>query len=334
MPTANLPVSPMMAPSNAMSSNYTPIQPQSPASEYPLAVGFGSDLPMMTAIKQIIPEGYGLAFEAGVPTNMMMSWQGGRPWNDVLATVLAPHGLEARVQGNIVTITQTNPYIIPGNAQPMNTGGMAPVQNVLRAPMEGPKVQMSPIMYDSQTSLTPITQDARSGLLQNASGNGEPASLYQTAVMQTPAPIMGSATTAPMMDGGYAPAGAPTPLLSPAAAYTGATGPISAESYGGVSPVTPELYDRSVNYWTAPKSSTLREVLDSWTRKAGVELFWASEYDYPISTAVNIEGDFEEAVQVLLKGLEESNPRPLGRLHPNLPNGPSVLVIETRRLTD
>jgi hypothetical protein len=83
--------------------------------------------------------------------------------------------------------------------------------------------------------------------------------------------------------------------------------------------------------WTAPRNSTLRNILQDWASRANVELYWASEYDYPIQSAVSLNGTFEEAVQTLLKGLGNSKPRPMGRLHPNLPNGPAVLVIETRQ---
>lgn len=317
----------MMAPQTAPSVNYAPIMPQAPQSSYPMAVGFGADLPMMTAIKQIVPADFGLAFEAGVPGDMLVSWQGGRPWNDVLATVLAPHGLEARIQGKMVTIAYNNPNIIPGS---FTTGAATPVvtdnsgnnlgafdtatgQGVLRAPSDAPQVQMAPVFSEEAAQATPVMERNSNGLIQDSSYQS-PSSLYQPAAM---------------MQG---PGAAPTSLLEPIAAYTPAMEPMTATP---ASSGNDGDYDGTImGNWSAAKSSTLREVLDQWARKAGVQLYWASEYDYPISTDINIDGDFEEAVQVLLKGLEESNPRPLGRLHPNLPNGPAVLVIETRRLAD
>ena len=281
------------------------------------AVGFGKDLPLMTAVKQIVPKSYGLSFASGVPTNINISWDGGRPWNEVLDLALAPHNLQSVVSEGVVTIVPFGGRVIPSSFSVGDSGNRA-----MNAPMTMQDVQktvmMEPILDDTMTPQS-------SGSFNY---NGErPVPLLQPAMATSDMSIGGGNQNYIQQAAGVGP-------------YTGqSTQPMIGSMQGtmGQPPVdsmNPQLYDNSVQYWAAPKESTLRDVLTSWTRKAGVELFWSSEYDYPISTAVNIEGGFETAVQTLLKGLEESDPRPLGRLHPNLPNGPAVLVIETRRLTD
>lgn len=92
------------------------------------------------------------------------------------------------------------------------------------------------------------------------------------------------------------------------------------------------LDTKAVNVWQAERGMTLRKILEDWSMRAGVELFWSSDYDYPVSSSVRISGTFEDAVQTLLNGLRDAQPRPVGRLHPNLPDGPSVLVVETRHI--
>lgn len=271
------------------------------------AVGFGKDLPLMTAVKQIIPHDYGLSFTAGIPTEINVSWEGGRPWNEVLDLALAPHGLQAVVSGNVVTIQpmpSVAPYYMPSD---FGTEARAEQKNVMMAPIIDDTMQPYETpndLYSQQTAPAPTS------ILTPAVATSDMAYNAQNDYL-TPAAA----------NGGYG-----SPTMKP---MIGAMAP-EASPYPPVSPTNPQIYDKSIQFWAAPKDSSLREVLNSWTRKAGVELFWASEYDYPISTAVNIEGNFEEAVQTLLEGLEESEPRPQGRLHPNLPNGPAVLVIETR----
>jgi len=76
----------------------------------------------------------------------------------------------------------------------------------------------------------------------------------------------------------------------------------------------------------------LKTVLESWSNLEGVDLFWSADYDYDLIGDVNISGNFEEAVEELLKGFSDAKPKPVGRLHPNLPHGPAVLVIETSQI--
>jgi len=83
--------------------------------------------------------------------------------------------------------------------------------------------------------------------------------------------------------------------------------------------------------WKALKGSTLRHILEQWTRQASVDLEWGTEFDYPLLTSFDISGTFEEALKKLLDAFSESNPRPYGRLHRN--GAHSVLVIQTRGKT-
>jgi hypothetical protein len=230
--------------------------PTAMADTFDTAQGFGSDLPLVMAIRQIVPPSYGFVFDDGIDLSTNVSWKGGQPWNVVLANVLTPLNLRAVISGKVVSIL------------PAVT---VPVQVVAAA---GPSVTTT------QTTVT-------------TSGN-----------MMAPVATPVTAATAP-------------------AVYTGIA-PVMA------TPVAHTFNPNASTTWTAPRNSTLRGILENWSRRAGVELYWASEYDYPVQTAVSISGTFEQAVQTLLKGLNESRPRPLGRLHPNLPNGPAVLVIETR----
>lgn len=222
---------------------------------YEVADGFGRDLPLVMAIRQIVPSSFGFIFDDGIDVNANVSWQGGKPWDVVLQETLAPLNLTATIRGNVVTIARR--------------GGMQTIQ------AGGPAVLTETVLSSNDMAMSPL-----------------PVST-----------ISGPAASDDMMAGGYT----------------------------GVPASTPPATLNSNSTWTAPRNSTLRGILEDWSSRVGVELYWASEYDYPIQSAVNIGGTFEEAVQVLLKGLSDSRPRPLGRLHPNLPEGPAILVIETHQ---
>lgn len=84
----------------------TPTSP--PAGGFTEAVGFGRDLPLALALSQVVPPEYSYAFAQDVNVGTTVSWQGGKPWNTVLAEMLAQSGLRAHIQNNQVTITSSN----------------------------------------------------------------------------------------------------------------------------------------------------------------------------------------------------------------------------------
>ncbi len=105
------------------------------------------------------------------------------------------------------------------------------------------------------------------------------------------------------------------------------------------SPLAPVANDANSNLnksvmWVAPRASTLRQVLTDWAREAGVQLQWSAQYDYPLMSDVQISGTFEDAVENILAGLVDAQPRPVARLHPNEPSGPAILVVETRYIME
>ena len=68
------------------------------------AVGFGRDLPLALALSQVIPSGFTHSYAEGVDPGATVSWEGGKPWNEVLNDMLAQQGLSAAIRGNQVTI--------------------------------------------------------------------------------------------------------------------------------------------------------------------------------------------------------------------------------------
>ena len=95
-----------------------PIAPISPASQAPAsteasqqfapAVGFGRDLPLALALSQVVPANYSYAFGQNVDTAANVSWQGGKPWNQVLSDMLAANGMKAVITNNQVVIQKAN----------------------------------------------------------------------------------------------------------------------------------------------------------------------------------------------------------------------------------
>lgn len=85
-----------------------------------------------------------------------------------------------------------------------------------------------------------------------------------------------------------------------------------------------------VDTWVAEKGLTLQKVLDSWCQRAGVEMNWQAEYDFPLQATVSFSNTFEEAVRALLGGFQEAKPQPVGYLYNNQVAGQTVLLIQVR----
>jgi len=186
------------------------------SSEEPVLQGFGKDIALVLALRDIVPAGYALSFSNPADAGKHVSWRGGKVWHDVLNDALAPLGLTHVMAGSAVII------------QPI---GMEPA----------------------------------------------------------PQPV----------------AAAPAETAEP----------------------TPPVMVETKSEWSARPGSTLHEVMESWSKSANVDLQWMTPYDYPINNSFKFVGSYQEAVSNLLGQYGRENPRPRGRLYPNLPTGPSVLLI-------
>ena len=72
----------------------------------PVAQGFGAQVPLAFAARQIVPPGIRVTFGPGVDQAAPVDWRGGRRWDDVLRAALAPLSLRATPGGRTVSITR------------------------------------------------------------------------------------------------------------------------------------------------------------------------------------------------------------------------------------
>lgn len=297
--TAALPRAPQTGIGSLAPRQATPVAVQSAPqtnSSYEMAVGFGKNLPLVTALRQVVPADYTYIVDDSIPMSATVSWDGGRPWNEVLNDMVTPLNLQTRISGNRVSIMQDAPQMPMANAAP------APIAQAAAQPVT-PVAQ--PIAWaPAQTTVQEVEPVAS---WEQVPAAPQPT-VYQPAPQQYTPPIVQEVAVQPQPKVQFtAPPPAPVSQLVPA--VTRGT-------------------------WVANKGDSLRNVLDEWANQAGADMFWSSDYDYPLAGAVNVSGSFEEAVQNLLRGFEQARPKPIARLHPNLPHGPAVLVVETLQSLD
>lgn len=73
----------------------------------PIAHGFGRQVPLAFAARQIVPSGVKTSFGPGVDQAALVDWSGGRPWIEVLRAAVQPIGLHVTVRWMAISITSS-----------------------------------------------------------------------------------------------------------------------------------------------------------------------------------------------------------------------------------
>jgi hypothetical protein len=75
-----------------------------PSKAQAIASGFGAQVPLAFAIRQMAPDGFEVVLEPPADPNVLVDWRGGRPWTQALADAVQPLGLEISLNDKTVTI--------------------------------------------------------------------------------------------------------------------------------------------------------------------------------------------------------------------------------------
>ncbi|MBU0859659.1 MAG: toxin co-regulated pilus biosynthesis Q family protein [Alphaproteobacteria bacterium] len=330
-PPAPTPV-PARAPSAFMKAGYQSPVAEAP-SQYPLAVGFGRDIPLAIALQQIVPAGYTFAFGDGANPGQRVSWDGGKPWNEVLQNAVMHHDMNVVVKGNTVWVRRGQ-YVAPVASAPYYP---APAYQPTHSPVPVvPAAAPAPTMDDwrpvddwqAEENYAPSyprrdPAAARERMMQDAATSvqqQEPAAFDPE--MRTQGASVGdqTVTNAPVSLN----AEEPMPLMAEPAPE----GKTYMQLTGLDDSVMRRLDPHEIRYWQARQGESLREVMKNWAEQAGVQLFWAQGPDYQLPAAIQMHGTFQNAVTSILETFDNTHPQPQGQLHPNMPTGPAVLIID------
>ncbi len=76
----------------------------SPAPRFKVAQGFGDQVPLSFAVRQIVPRAVKVTYGPGVDPDALVNWKGGQGWNWVLFRSVQPLGLHLVVTHMAVEI--------------------------------------------------------------------------------------------------------------------------------------------------------------------------------------------------------------------------------------
>lgn len=320
--------------------------------------GFGTDLPLVIALQQVVPAGYQFSFAKDVNPGALVSWEGGQPWQGVLADMLKRAGLGYRVQNNVVVVgTFASPAAVPA-PEPVQAPAPAavdapsvpamPVPAVTQeeapaaavAPVPMPDVPATPAVSDKASQIpddltappasvkgsapVDIRRQKPSKLLKRITtwGDKSPSEELSVPVVPVDAAKAQEAKEQAIVSGAAAAASAPEPKVT-----TSNVAPTEAKPAA-----TEQKAPASVVKWQAARGETLRTVLKRWADAAGTELYWSIDYDYRLAGDVDYAGNFDDAVSGLLEHYSDVRPQPYGQMHQQA-DGRKVLVIKSYDLS-
>lgn len=93
--------------------------------------GFGTDMPLALALRQIAPPRYAYAFGKGVDPGVQVSWQGGEPWNVVLGKALEPLGVTYNLESRTLISLQIPSFQKDNEDELVVTKAIAPKEQVI-----------------------------------------------------------------------------------------------------------------------------------------------------------------------------------------------------------
>lgn len=76
------------------------------AARFGIANGFGDQVPLAFAVRQIVPPGVAVRYGPGASSDATVTWRGGSPWNQVLQAAVRPLGLKVLLRPALVEIRQ------------------------------------------------------------------------------------------------------------------------------------------------------------------------------------------------------------------------------------
>lgn len=352
--------------------------------------GFGKDVPLVIALQQVVPAGYQYSFGAGVNPGVSVSWEGGKPWQQVLSDMLAAQSLGYKIQNNAVVIGNFPSDVSAQSGAAAMTpapeaAAAAPAQDDMSpvsitsapaaaAPAPAAAPAATPAAAPAKEDGVTIHREKKKSLLERLGwkkSESEESDSAQSHEAMTKAEARNASDSMPSAPA--KPAGEVVVSPSTSTAYSAPeTGKVTASNGGdafsgahdsaltappaGATPVASDSQDNQperlsaaptaeasaapaastpaavTGEWTGQKGQTLREVLKSWSDKAGVDLYWSIDYDYRLSDNASFNGDYDQAVAGLLDRFATVRPQPYGQLHKSA-GGPRVLVVKSYDLS-
>lgn len=279
--------------------NASPVIPASPVNPvFTEAVGFARDVPLALALRQIVPPEFAFSFGTDVNLGSRVSWDGGRPWNEVVISMVGPLGYFVHINDRRVLVSTEAPA--PAIVAPVPAPAVVAPAAPLPVAVPPPAAMLEPAAGEESPDVSadlPAELPLTTGSDENDAPKGFTSSLAEAPAFKT-VKRNRHIKRVNITDPGSIVQDAPQSLVSAdsVAAIEPASGAEEPKKPLELSP-TPN----KVSFWTAKRGSSLKETLMSWSGNAGADLVWDATYDFQLFSDFEVQGSFEKAVELLIK---------------------------------
>lgn len=254
--------------------------------------GFGTNIPLSFAVRQIVPTGYLVNFDGGIDQSSRVSWSGGAEWREVLENLARAKRLSVSYQGQLVRLSPSG-GAVHATAAPASEGSRR-VGGLLMVPYR------SPADIAVAAAPQPLPEP--------------PPAAVSVASLPPPPP--------PAPPPQVAEAPAPAPEMTPAQAPAPRGRRAAAQAAQQPAPQQVRAPITGSATWRAQQGETLDQVMSDWAERAGWTLVFQSRLIYELQASADFEGDFVQAAATLIRSVR-ARPMPIATFY----SGNRVLVI-------
>jgi hypothetical protein len=219
------------------------------------------------------------------------------------------------------TPAAANAVVMP-ESQPRRVRPTNPSNNMWRA-QAGDSIHATLARWSEQADVNLDWQADMSGTVaQDVNYTGDFSSAVQTLLAENAA---ATGLQANLMGGSYGSVPVPgAPMNSPTSIIPVSRAPASVPAVEEPMPVD--------GRWQASSGYNLRRVLDDWSRREGVELYWQANQAFAVKRPVSSNATYENAVESLLEQYMNDDVRPVAQLNRDPESGRRILLVQSTRI--
>jgi hypothetical protein len=238
-------------------------------------IGFGKDIPLELAVRQIVPGDVKVTIEDGVDTKAKVSWGDETSWKKAVSGAASSAGYVVAITDDSVkvmskgAVVESKPVVVAGAVSTPSSSSKPSVRNRPAKPRPAKTQRSAPRRERTETRRTETRTET-------VSGGG-----FVFVPEESKAP--------------------PAPRVR--------TASVDAKGDAGA---WREYKDKPApaasGKWVAGTGEDLHALLSQWSEKEGWRLVWESDYRYSLNSSAQFEGDYIAAVTQLLASMKDVRP--------------------------
>jgi len=238
--------------------------------------GFGKDIPLALALRQVVPPQYAFSFAKGVNLGQRVSWNGDRPWDEALQDMLTSVKLQALRQNNIILIKQ-NTIQAPDKGKPNDLKNNKSIK-LNPFPLEHILNKQEPAAGDSSAQKAEAELKIKRIIVSDPGETPSTQAAVNASLLDVEKKQAVKITDKPLQN-------VPKPLME------------EKKSSG----MTLDNQKEKPGLWNAQKGESLKAVLQKWSEKSGFQVIWEASHDYVLDADVNEKTNLKLALDYLFE---------------------------------